>query len=94
MLIARCTDYGADTNIAPYVLPEFSYFFETAYDVTTPTFPTCTLDRPPGSNGDGLLPLINHFLDVDILGILVPDRSAAAKTVSKGSLRVITITNH
>ncbi|KAG4033779.1 hypothetical protein MFRU_004g02820 [Monilinia fructicola] len=73
-------DYGADTNIAPYVLPEFSYFFETAYDVTTPTFPTCTLDRPPGSNGDGLLPLINHFLDVDILGILVPDRSAAAKT--------------
>ncbi|KAB8295172.1 hypothetical protein EYC80_007101 [Monilinia laxa] len=74
------TDYGANTNIAPYVLPEFSYFFETAYDVTTPTFPTCTLDRPSGSNGDGLLPLINHFLDVDILGISVPDRLAAAKT--------------
>ncbi|KAI9641864.1 hypothetical protein NHQ30_009731 [Ciborinia camelliae] len=73
-------DYDANTNVVPYILPEFSYFFETAYDVTTPKFPTCTLDRPPGSNGAGLLPLINHYLDIDILGILVPDRLAAATT--------------
>ncbi|KAJ8067369.1 hypothetical protein OCU04_004720 [Sclerotinia nivalis] len=73
-------DYDANTNVAPYILPEFSYFFETAYDVTTPTFPTCALDRPGGSNGEGLLPLINHYLDVNIFGILIPDRAAAAKT--------------
>ncbi|QSZ36716.1 hypothetical protein DSL72_006599 [Monilinia vaccinii-corymbosi] len=73
-------DYDANTNVAPYILPEFSYFFETAYDTTDSTFSTCKLDRPPGSNGDGLLPLINHYLDVDVLGILIPDRLAAAKT--------------
>ncbi|TGO90305.1 hypothetical protein BPOR_0070g00170 [Botrytis porri] len=73
-------DYDADTNVAAYILPEFSYFFETAYDVTTPTFPTCTLDRPPGSNGDGLLPLINHYLDIDVFGILMPNRLEAKKT--------------
>ncbi|ESZ98480.1 hypothetical protein SBOR_1142 [Sclerotinia borealis F-4128] len=73
-------DYDANTNVAPYILPEFSYFFETAYDVTTPTFPTCTLDRPPGSDGAGLLPLINHYLDLDIFGILIPDRLAAPTT--------------
>jgi hypothetical protein len=32
-------DYGADTSVVPYILDEFTYFFETPYDTTDPTFP-------------------------------------------------------
>jgi len=73
-------DYGANPSTVPYILDEFSYFFETAYDVTTATFPTCALDRPPGSDGSGLMYIVNHFLDVDVLGILIPDDPADKKT--------------
>lgn len=69
-------DSGANTTTVPYILDEFSYFFETAYDVTTPTFPSCALDRPSGSSGAGLMMLVNHFLDLDIAGILIPDDAA------------------
>jgi len=61
-------------------LDEFSYFFETAYDVTDSTFSSCALNRPPGSSGAGLMMIVNHFLDVDILGILIPDDAADATT--------------
>lgn len=69
-------DTGADTSTVSYILPEFNYFFETAYDVTDASFSSCALDRPSGSNGDGLMMIVNHFLDVDILGILIPDDAA------------------
>lgn len=71
-------DYDADTTKVPYILPEFNYFFETAYDVTS--FSSCALDRPSGSTGAGLMMIVNHFLDVDILGILIPDFAADSKT--------------
>lgn len=32
-------DYGADTSVIPYILDEFTYFFETPYDTTDPNFP-------------------------------------------------------
>ncbi|KAN0108491.1 PLC-like phosphodiesterase [Hyaloscypha variabilis] len=73
-------DYGADTATVPYILDEFSYFFETAYDVTDPTFSSCALNRPPGSSGAGLMMIVNHFLDLDIFGILIPDNLADAQT--------------
>ncbi|MCJ1338113.1 hypothetical protein MMC09_003398 [Bachmanniomyces sp. S44760] len=73
-------DSGANPSKEPYILDEFSYFFETPYDTTDPAFPECTLDRPPNSSPDGKMYIINHFLDVSIFGLLVPDRSAAAKT--------------
>jgi len=66
-------EYNADETVVPYILDELSYFFETAYDVTTSNFPSCALDRPSGSNGDGLMYIVNHFLDLDIFGILIPD---------------------
>lgn len=66
-------DYLADTSKVPYILDEFSYFFETAYDVTK--FDNCNLDRPPGSNGDGLMMLVNHFKDIDLFGIFIPGKS-------------------
>lgn len=74
-------DYDADITSVPYILPEFSYFFETPYDWTNATFDQCTLDRPSGSTGEGLMYIVNHFLDVDLGDdILVPDRDAAATT--------------
>jgi hypothetical protein len=64
----------------PYILNEFTYFFETAYDITDSSFPSCDLDRPSGSSGSGLMMIVNHFLDLDIFGILIPDVLAAPKT--------------
>ena len=64
----------------PYIIEEFNYFFETSYDTTDPKFPECSIDRPSGANPSGRLYLVNHFLDVDILGIDVPNELAAAKT--------------
>ncbi|RLL93563.1 hypothetical protein CFD26_103181, partial [Aspergillus turcosus] len=74
--------YGADVNSVPYILDEFSYYFETPYDVTDPTFPDCSINRPPGASAAGRMYIVNHFLDVDILGILVPDRLRAPLTNS------------
>ncbi|KAJ9318269.1 hypothetical protein DTO271D3_1526 [Paecilomyces variotii] len=73
-------DYGANTTSIPYILDEFSYFFETPYDVTDPSFSNCSIDRPPGASASGRMYIVNHFLDVDILGVLVPDRVAAPTT--------------
>ncbi|TAQ87374.1 hypothetical protein B7494_g4300 [Chlorociboria aeruginascens] len=76
-------DYGANITSVPYILDEFLYFFETAFDVTTPTFPSCDLNRPAGSSGAGLMYIVNHFLDLDIFGngdILIPDTGALATT--------------
>lgn len=78
MAANRSQDYEADTTKVSYILPEFQYFFETAYDVTS--FSSCALDRPSGSNGNGLMMMVNHFLDVDILGILIPDVVKTPKT--------------
>ncbi|KAI0994423.1 hypothetical protein K3495_g13759 [Podosphaera aphanis] len=74
-------DYGADTAAVPFVLDEFKYFFETAFDSTDANFTSCAIDRPPNNNGDGLMMLVNHFLDMSILGgILIPDRQSAPRT--------------
>lgn len=59
---------------------EFTYFFETPYDTTDPSFNQCTLDRPANSSPDGKMYLVNHDLDKEynLLGqtILVPDNEA------------------
>ncbi|KAJ9645699.1 hypothetical protein H2201_007486 [Coniosporium apollinis] len=58
----------ADT-VAPYLLDEFTYVFETPFDNTAPSNFTCLPDRPAALAGDpataiasGRLPLMNHFL--------------------------------
>jgi hypothetical protein len=80
-------DYKADTSVVPYILPEFDYFFETPFNTIDPTFDQCTFDRgPDGSDGNGLMYIVNHFLDKevgadvlnipdDVLDIVVPDES-------------------
>ncbi|MCJ1385483.1 hypothetical protein MMC17_008606 [Xylographa soralifera] len=73
-------DYGASPSTYPYILDEFSYFFETPYDTTDPTFPECTIDRPPGASAAGRMYIVNHFLDLDIFGIDIPDNAADEQT--------------
>ncbi|KAJ5573438.1 uncharacterized protein N7459_007865 [Penicillium hispanicum] len=73
-------DYGADTSKVDYILDEFDYYFETPYDVTDSSFSNCSIDRPAGASASGRMYIVNHFLDVDILGADVPDRDAASKT--------------
>lgn len=68
-------DAGAAPSV-PYILDEFTYFFETPYDVTDPNFAECTIDRPAGASADGRMYIVNHFLDLDIAGIDIPDNSA------------------
>lgn len=69
-------DSDADETEVPYILDEFTYFFETPYDTTDPDFPQCTLDRPSGGDASTRMYIVNHFLDSDILGILIPDNAA------------------
>lgn len=40
-------DYGTDTAHVPYILPEFSFFWETPFDVTSwNDFESCEINRP------------------------------------------------
>ena len=72
-------DAGADPSV-PYILDEFSYFFETPYDTLDPAFPECELDRPAGAKADGRMYIVNHFLDVELDGFDMPDRAALDQT--------------
>ena len=80
ILISLFIDYGADMSSVPYILDEFAYFFETPYDVTDASFPDCSVNRPAGASPNGRMYIVNHFLDLDIVGILIPDRGAASTT--------------
>ncbi|KAJ5964844.1 uncharacterized protein N7479_004720 [Penicillium vulpinum] len=73
-------DYGADTKKVNYIQDEFAYYFETVYDVTDASFSSCSIDRPSGAAATGRMGIVNHFLDVDILGIKIPARHKAGTT--------------
>jgi hypothetical protein len=76
-------DSYADTAEVDYILPEFTFMWETEFDQTNSSFP-CTVNRPASLQGEvptGMLSTVNHFLDTDIGGsILVPDTSALTTT--------------
>ncbi|KAF7588637.1 hypothetical protein BBP40_005448 [Aspergillus hancockii] len=73
-------DYGANPSTVPYILDEFAYFFETPFGVTDSSFPDCSIDRPSGASAGGRMYIVNHFLNVEVLGIKVPDRIRARRT--------------
>ncbi|KAI1868838.1 hypothetical protein JX265_006817 [Neoarthrinium moseri] len=79
-------DYHADTSKVGYILDEFQYYFETPFDTTDKNFPQCDLDRPSGASADGRMYIVNHNLDVDIFGILIPDLAEAPNTNSLSSI--------
>ena len=72
-------DAGANPTTVNYILPEFTYMWETPFDQTDPSFP-CTVNRPPSIVGQfptGRLSVINHFLDTSLTAdVLIPDVSA------------------
>ncbi|KAG6364434.1 hypothetical protein INS49_006035 [Diaporthe citri] len=71
----------------PYILNEFDpYIIETPFDFTDPAFAQCSIDRPPGASPQGRMVLVNHFLDTNISGILIPNRAAANVTNSAASI--------
>ncbi|KAL9613408.1 MAG: hypothetical protein Q9167_002056 [Letrouitia subvulpina] len=80
-------DKGADQQKVPYLLNEFSCFWETPYDTKDPSFAQCAVDRPkelvkfPKTMAARMY-IINHFLDTNIKigGVMVPDRRDAART--------------
>ncbi|KAI1938734.1 hypothetical protein LOZ12_004055 [Ophidiomyces ophidiicola] len=73
-------DYKADASKFPYILDEFAYYFETPFSTTDPKFAQCKIDRPPNASPDGRLYLLNHTLNVDVFGVIIPDRLKAPKT--------------
>jgi hypothetical protein len=81
-MLTPSTDYNANTKQVPYIMDEFSYFFETPFDTTDKTFNECKIDRQNNVNPDGKssMYIVNHFLDLSIFGILIPDMVDAAKT--------------
>jgi hypothetical protein len=75
--------------VVPYILDEFSYFFETPFENTDPDFSSCDLNRPGGSNGDGLMYIVNHFLAFKLGDIFVPNELLLRRTnapTGKGSI--------
>lgn len=60
-----------------HLCSEFTNIWETAYDVTT-TF-DCAVNRTNGDTSTQMY-LINHFLDVLVLGQPAPDPSSANQT--------------
>lgn len=65
-VVVFVTSVSADTE-HPYIMSEFKYVFETAYEVFELTGFNCTLDRPSKQNDsasaldNGFLSLVNHF---------------------------------
>jgi len=78
-------DSGANTTATPFILPEFEMIWETPFDQTDASFP-CSINRTAGPlPNDEHMYLINHFLDIAVLGdqsILIPDLPAASNTNS------------
>ncbi|ODH46804.1 hypothetical protein GX48_07103 [Paracoccidioides brasiliensis] len=82
-------DYEANTNRFPYILDQFTYYWETPFDTTDPLFLHCKIDRPPNANPDGRMYIMNHYLDIERIGLLFPDRFSAPRTnaaTGKGSI--------
>ncbi|CAG8569907.1 7270_t:CDS:2, partial [Cetraspora pellucida] len=77
-------DSGADTTTVPWLMPEYSYVFETPYDNSNSSAWQCTIDRPKDQPRP--IYLLNHFLYTVIpsssLEIELPTRITANLTNS------------
>jgi hypothetical protein len=100
-VVSFVTNINAPSAAYPYILNEFTYVFETPFEVTTAAGFNCTLDRPRSAQGAaaavqaGMLPLLNHFMYQDLgSGILLPDVSEIANTNSAATGRAGTLGTH
>ncbi|KAF9056920.1 PLC-like phosphodiesterase [Rhodocollybia butyracea] len=82
-------DAGADGTDGPpvdYILPEFTMLWEPPFDSTDASFP-CSVNRTSGPlTNEQHLNLLNHNLDVSVLGILLPNLADAATTNGVASI--------
>ncbi|KAF2499017.1 hypothetical protein BU16DRAFT_260731 [Lophium mytilinum] len=78
-LVVFVTNIQPDSNNAPYLLPEFTFVWETEFEVVGLENFYCLPDRPGGltldtAKSSGRLFLVNHFLYWNqAFGIQVPD---------------------
>ncbi|KAI1826533.1 PLC-like phosphodiesterase [Xylaria intraflava] len=79
-------DYHADTTQVPYILDEFTYYFETPFDPLEDQLTDCNVDRPAGGSADGRLILANHNKNYEVLGIDLPDLPEILDTNSIDSI--------
>ncbi|RUS13793.1 PLC-like phosphodiesterase [Endogone sp. FLAS-F59071] len=84
-------DVGANYTVAPWLMAEYDFVFETPYDNQTPASFVCTIDRPTNpADPASMMYVMNHFLyGVDTIGSLVveiPQPGTANTTNSEASL--------
>lgn len=82
----------------PYLLNEWDFVFETAYEVTSLAGLNCTIDRPSGLSdassaiSSGYLPLMNHFVyqsitsSIEVPNVEIIDTTNSPDTSSVGTL--------
>ncbi|KAF4967496.1 hypothetical protein FSARC_4960 [Fusarium sarcochroum] len=80
-------DYNMDESKVDYIINEFDYFWETPFGETDPSFPTCEVDRPEKGDPTKLMGIMNHMLNHDVLGIVVPNQVDAEETNSAESIQ-------
>ncbi|TDL28244.1 PLC-like phosphodiesterase [Rickenella mellea] len=73
-------DANANFDSVPYIIDEFTNIWETAFDVTDPTF-DCNVNRTKGDTNTQMY-LINHFLD-EVVNVV-----ATSIAPDKGQLNV------
>ncbi|KAF7197035.1 PI-PLC X domain-containing protein 1 [Pseudocercospora fuligena] len=73
-------DSMTDETKVPYILSEFTYFFETPYGNKDPKFAQCDLDRPKGQSAEGRMYIVNHTLNTEFFGATIPDNEENFKT--------------
>ncbi|CAG8653001.1 9355_t:CDS:2 [Dentiscutata heterogama] len=75
-------DTNANVNTVPWLMPEYSYVFETPFQNSDANAWQCTVDRP--KNKPQQMYMVNHFLYISIQGgaIEIPQPQSAASTNS------------
>ncbi|KAF4345478.1 plc-like phosphodiesterase TIM beta alpha-barrel domain protein [Fusarium beomiforme] len=85
--LAVFMDYNMDERKVNYIINEFDYFWETPYSETDDSFPTCEVDRPERGDPTKLMGIMNHMLNHEVLGIVIPNQVDAVKTNSEDSIQ-------
>ena len=77
---------GANENIAPFLLPQWDYMFETDFGIESPDQYSCLPSRPRWWAGyvPPRLSLVNHFLYAKFFGFRYPNATFANTTNGVG----------
>ncbi|KAJ4265591.1 hypothetical protein NW762_004884 [Fusarium torreyae] len=87
LVVFMDSDYNMDESKVDYIINEFDYFWETPFGETDSSFPTCDVDRPEKGDPTKLMGIMNHMLNHDVLGVVIPNQVDAEKTNSAESIQ-------